>query len=112
MLVWATIAALLVLVLAALLGLVWTEEPVVDDGDADDRDRSGAERERGVITPDYLRDVRVPGQGRGYDRQSVDMLLQRAAAALEQATASTPTEQTSGEEVEDRRSDEAGGLDR
>ena len=122
MLVWATIAALLVLVLAALLGLVWTEEPVVGDGEADDRDRFAGERERVVITPDYLREVRVPGRGRGYDRPSVDLLLQRAAAALEQAStggasadgtsASTPTGQSSGEEVEDRRGDEAGSLDR
>lgn len=111
MLVWATIAALLVLVLAALLGLIWSEDPVVDDGDAD-RDRFTGERERGVVTPDYLREVRVPGRGRGYDRQSVDVLLERAAAALEQATTPTPTEQTSGEEVEDRGGDEAGGLDR
>lgn len=110
MLVWATIAALLVLVLAGLLGLVWSEESVVDDGDADDRDRFVGDRERGVVTPDYLREVRVPGRGRGYDRQSVDVLLERAAAALEQAT--TPTEQTSGEEVEDGGGDEAGGLDR
>jgi hypothetical protein len=105
MLVWATIAALLVLVLAALLGLVWAEEPVADDASADTADRP-PDAPRGVVTPDYLREVRVPGHGRGYHRQSVDVLLERAAAALEQATAS------SGEEVEDRRGDEAGGLDR
>jgi len=99
MLVWATIAALLVLALAALLGLVWLEDPVgASDVDGDD---VLADHYRPVVTPDYLRRVRVPGHGRGYDRTAVDALLQRAAEALE----------SSGEEVEDGGGDEAGSLD-
>jgi hypothetical protein len=108
MLVWATIAALLVLALAALLGLVWLQEPVgASDADGDDL---AADRHRPAVTPDYLRQVRVPGHGRGYDRTAVDALLQRAAEALESAL-SAPEPAASGEEVQDGGGDEAGGLD-
>lgn len=98
---------------------------------AEDRGRRPRATARGTVTVDELRAPDLPTAWRGYSRGHVDALLARAARTLEEARrygddpegpiTRTGVEATSTaapppsflrEELEDRGSDDAGGLDR